>query len=110
MTRTGDKIRRFLSTGVATLMLSLSVAVPFMERAELVDEPVAESEHNPATCPPPHDHRLCTQVGANLAVPAASDERPLPASSVLRIGRTTRADAVSSAHADDTRSRAPPLA
>ena len=49
------------------LMLTLSIAVPVLERADLADEPVVESEHNPAECPPGHDHTICTLVGANLS-------------------------------------------
>lgn len=109
MTRIGDTVRRFLSTGVAALMLSLSVALPLMERAELLSEPVAESEHDPATCPPPHDHRVCTQVGANLAVPSASHEHALPTGHVFRVAHRTDAAALSAAHADGNRSRAPPI-
>ena len=51
------------------LMLVMTVAMPVLERSELVNEPVAESEHNPATCPTGHDHTVCTQIGANVAAP-----------------------------------------
>ena len=56
-------------------MLTLGVVIPVLERAETVNEPVAESEHNPATCPSGHDHTVCTQVGANLPARVESDAR-----------------------------------
>jgi hypothetical protein len=55
-------------------MLVLSVAVPALERSELVNAPVAESEHQPGTCPAGHDHTICTQVGANLALRTQTHE------------------------------------
>jgi len=55
-------------------MLSLSVAVPVLERADLVHEPVAESQHAPGSCPSAHDHTVCTQVGANLSATTPGDE------------------------------------
>ena len=91
------------------LMLCLSVAVPFMERAELVHEPVAESEHNPATCPPAHDHTVCTQVSANLAVASVSQERTLPKGTLLRVLYAERAAMPPAGLTDGNRSRAPPL-
>lgn len=61
-------VRRVPGALLATLTLVLSVAVPLMERADLSLEPVAESAHDPATCAPSHDHTICTQVGANVAL------------------------------------------
>ena len=63
-------IRRVVSTALAALVVLLSAAVPLLERADRPHEPVVESEHNPTTCPPAHDHTICTQVGSNLAVPS----------------------------------------
>lgn len=109
MKRTGDPVRRFVSMGVVTLMLAVSVAVPLMERDELVPEPVAESEHNPATCPPAHDHRVCTQVSANLAVASVSQERTLPKGAVLQLAPVGQAAVPPAGLSDGNRSRAPPL-
>jgi hypothetical protein len=61
-------VRRVPGALLATLMLLLSVVVPVLERADLSLEPVAESAHDPGTCAPSHDHTLCTQVGANVAL------------------------------------------
>lgn len=67
----GKVIRRAVSVWLAALLLALSAAVPVLERAEFAHEPAIESEHDPAHCPPAHDHTVCTQVGANLSLPAA---------------------------------------
>lgn len=110
MKRSGDRARTFVSAGAALLMLALSVAVPLIERADVVTAPVAESEHNPATCPPAHDHTVCTQMGSNLAAPAPAHEHRL-AKVVLHA--STPADAASvvpSAFPEGHPSRAPPRA
>jgi hypothetical protein len=67
MNGTSDQIRRIVSTVLATLMLTLSVAVPLMERADVTGTLAVESRHDPSTCPHGHDHRLCTQIGANFS-------------------------------------------
>lgn len=66
-------VRKSVSVWLAALMLSLSVAVPVLERADLVHAPVAESQHAPGSCPSAHDHTVCTQVGANLSATASGD-------------------------------------
>ncbi len=58
-----------MATPLAVVLLALSVAVPVMERADLTHVPVVESEHEPGSCPTPHDHTICTQVSANHAAP-----------------------------------------
>ena len=65
-------------------MIVMSVVVPVLDRAEAVHEVVVESEHNPATCPPAHDHTICTQFGANLSA-AAPPPAQLAANLVVRI-------------------------
>ena len=64
-------IRKTVSVWLSALLLTLSIAVPALERAEFAHEPAIESEHDPAHCPPAHDHTVCTQVGANLSLAAA---------------------------------------
>jgi hypothetical protein len=64
----GKAIGRVFGTLLATLMLALSVAVPLLERADLSLDPVAESAHEPGTCARAHDHTICTQVSANVAL------------------------------------------
>ena len=90
-------------------MLTLSLAVPVLERSELVDGPVAESEHDPATCPTAHDHRICTQVGANLSAPSRVQEHRL-AHAVLGVATPTETPtSVSAAFSEGHPPRAPPL-
>ena len=66
-----EVIRKTVSVLLSALLLTLSIAVPALERAEFVHESAIESEHDPAHCPPAHDHTVCTQVGANLSLTAA---------------------------------------
>jgi hypothetical protein len=75
MSRAFRRYRIAVSTPLATLMLALGVAVPVMERADFARAPVVESEHEPGTCPTPHDHTVCTQVGANHAAPGRDGAR-----------------------------------
>lgn len=56
------------SAGIPLLFLMLSVAVPLMERDDLLSQTVIESEHNPLQCQRGHDHTVCTQAGTNLLV------------------------------------------
>ena len=110
MKRRRDRARKGVSVGISLLILTLSVAVPVLERADLVDEPVAESEHNPATCPTAHDHTVCTQVGANLSAPSDVQEHQLP-HAVTRVATPIETPpGVSAAFSEGHRSRAPPLA
>ena len=95
--------------GISLLMLSLSVAVPLLERFELVDQPVVESEHNPATCPPAHDHTVCTQVSANLSAPSAAQEQRLGEAVVVATAMSEAPEIVSAAFEEGHPSRAPPL-
>jgi len=104
-----DKIRKHLAVGISLFMLVMSVAVPVLERAELFNEPVAESAHDPGECPTGHDHTICTQVGANLSAPAEGHSRGL-ATSVVRVALPTHALAGrSSLFEVGHPSRAPPL-
>ena len=77
MKRTIGLARKGASLGISLLMLAMSLTVPVLERAEMVDGPVAESEHDLATCPTAHDHRICTQVGANLSATSRVQEHRL---------------------------------
>lgn len=105
-----DPIRAALAAGLSMLMLTLSVAVPVLEQGSLFHHPVAESAHNPGECPSGHDHTICTQVGANLAIDTNDVDGPQAPSAVSL-------SAVEGHRALPTRtlgranpSRAPPLA
>lgn len=110
MTRDGGRARKGVSIGITTLMLLVSVALPVLERSEVVNEPVAESEHEPGTCPTGHDHTVCTQVGANAAAPVNATARR-PDHAVVPVATPSQTHAVASAaFAEGHPSRAPPLA
>ena len=103
-------IRRTVSVWLAALLLTLSVAVPALERAAFAHEAAVESEHDPAHCPPAHDHTVCTQVGANLsaiAAPTLVDHHQ----EVFHVTAPIEAPVVvHSVFEDGSPSRAPPLA
>jgi hypothetical protein len=110
MNRKRDVVRKHASAGLAMLMLTLSVAVPIMERGELVADTAVESEHDPARCGHPHDHRVCAQVGANLSLAAPAHEVRL---SYVVISLARPDDLQSTVHKRflaGPPSRAPPLA
>jgi hypothetical protein len=104
----GRSIRKLISAPVALVLLTLGVAAPAMERADLSRAPVMESEHEPGSCPAPHDHRICTQVSANHA--AAGAVRRDASGHAVRVVRSSERRH----HAPDARSvrstpaRAPP--
>jgi hypothetical protein len=110
MNRRGDPIRRSLSAAIVLLTLGLSVAVPVMERGTLVGETAVESHHDPSRCAHAHDHRVCTQVGANLSLASAKTGHRLPHLLV----RATAPAAAETTPSRSTREgpppRAPPLA
>ena len=110
MNRSRDIARRTLSLGLAALMLSLSVAIPVLERGELSGTLGIESSHDANRCGHVHDHRICTQLSANLSLASVSyDYVPLQVTL-----RAPRPYAPSSTHHDTffegPPSRAPPLA
>lgn len=83
----GRSIRRSVSAPVTLVLLTLGVATSAMERADLSRAPVMESEHEPGSCPAPHDHRICTQVSANHAAPGA--DRRAASGDAVRVVRST---------------------
>ena len=110
MNRSRDLASRTLSLGLAALMLSLSVAIPVLERGELSGAVGIESSHDPGRCGHVHDHRICTQLSANLSL-ASVAYRYVPLQVTLR---APRPDVPKSTHHasffEGPPSRAPPLA
>ena len=75
MTFVGRRIRRALVAPLAVLLLAPSVAIPILDRADFQHQlAIEESGHDPAHCPPGHDHDLCMQVRANHPVPTPGTE------------------------------------
>jgi hypothetical protein len=100
--------RRAISAWLSALLLVLSVAVPFVERADLDHQQRWESTHEPGACAPAHDHTVCTQVGANLSLPARPG-LPGPVLGVLDDGSLSAlAHPDRRARANGNRTRAPP--
>ena len=103
-------IRQAVSVGLSAVMFVIWISVPLLERADLVHEPVVESEHNPSTCPPAHDHTVCTQVVANLAAPSVGLEEQQQDVIVRDLSPAEIDILVHSVLAVGHPSRAPPLA
>ena len=110
MNQKGNVIRQAVSVGLSAVMLVIWISVPLLERSDLVNEPVVESEHNPSTCPPAHDHTVCTQVVANLAAPSSGLEKQQQAVVVRHLSPVEADILVHSVLAEGHPSRAPPLA
>ena len=68
-------VRKLVSIGLSATMLTIWISAPLLEQVDLVHDPIVESEHNPSTCPPAHDHTVCTQVVANLAALSGGVEK-----------------------------------
>ncbi len=58
-------VRRVIASPLVALSCLLAVALPLVERADVPQATVLESEHDPARCPKPHQHRICTQASAS---------------------------------------------
>ena len=110
MNQKGKVIRQAVSVGLSAVMLVIWISVPLLERADLVNEPIIESEHNPSTCPPAHDHTVCTQVVANLAAPSVGLEEQQQDVIVRDLSPTETDILVHSVLSEGHPSRAPPLA
>lgn len=105
-----DPMRMVLSVGISMLMLTLSVAVPLLEQGAILDHPVVENEHNPGDCPSGHDHTICTQVGANLAIASEQVASPLGRTVTVVSPVTGARTLLSGSTYEANPSRAPPLA
>lgn len=103
-------MRAVLSAGMSLIMLTLSVAVPVLEQDALFAQPIVENEHSPGECPSGHDHTICAQVGANIAIGSDGADRPLERSAVTVAPVAGAWAHVAAAEDDTNRSRAPPLA
>jgi hypothetical protein len=62
--------KRAVASVLATVMVTLSVCVPLLEREEQSHGPMVESEHSASTCVQGHDHTICTQHGASRQLPS----------------------------------------
>lgn len=110
MTRSGSRTRGLLGLVLCAVTTATSVVAPLMERGGFLSHTAVESEHDPARCASPHDHRICTQVGANMALGSRMQDQHvahvLPERAPATDARRTSARPV----VDGPPSRAPPLA
>ena len=104
-----DFTRRCVATILATVMLSLSIALPIMERGDVSGRSAVESSHDPSRCGHGHDHRICTQVGANFSLTTSGYESRL-AHVAIRVARPSEPhSAPFRTFLEGPPSRAPPL-
>jgi hypothetical protein len=68
-------LRGALGLILTALSLWSGVAVPLLDRDAWSFHAAMESQHDPATCAPAHDHRICTQVGAKHSLTNATQSR-----------------------------------
>jgi hypothetical protein len=104
------RTRKGISLATSLVILSLSVGIPMLERADLTNTPVAESTHSPVDCPRGHDHTVCTQVGANLSIVVAGHAIPLAAPEFAAAPPTLGLETAAAGFDPGHRSRAPPHA
>ena len=110
MNRQGKPVRRGIAAALTLLTLGSSVTLPLLERGTVASETAVESHHDAERCNHHHDHRVCTQVGANLSLTAGESAHRLP--NLLVSARRTasvRAWSADSNH-EGPPPRAPPLA
>jgi hypothetical protein len=104
-----ESIRRRCAPVLVTLLVSLSVLVPLLDKGELGGGYAFESEHDAATCVRAHDHTVCTQFGANHSIPTDAPRHGSVSHDAVALG--TRADQLAAPRDLHTShlSRAPPL-
>lgn len=103
-------VRKLLSLGLAAILLTLSVATPMLDRGEDFGRVSVESAHDPSRCGHPHDHRICTQMGANLSLAAPVYDHRTPHLGVRSARPEAPASVVRDSLVEGPPSRAPPLA
>lgn len=110
MNRPRDVVRKLLALGLAAILLTLSVATPVLDGGEDFGRVSVESTHDPSRCGHPHDHRICTQVGANLSLAAQVYAYRTPHVTLRSVRPQVPASEVRDSFIEGPPSRAPPLA
>jgi len=107
-TRTRRPSARWLAATVTTVLLGLSVTVPFLERSEGPDRVALEREHTDDLCGVGHDHTLCVLANTLRGkLPAPSPEPASGLAVFASIVSTPSAPSGAGAHLP-THSRDPP--
>ncbi|GMV07178.1 MAG: hypothetical protein AMXMBFR53_34530 [Gemmatimonadota bacterium] len=101
-------IRRALGGPMSALVVMLSAAVPMLDVADLRTGTTVESQHDPASCAPSHDHTVCTQVGANHALAGRAPVRTPATFAHARVPLRTLRSVLGPVLADGHPTRAPP--
>jgi hypothetical protein len=110
MARSALSVRRGVSTLLSALLVWATVAAPMLERGTLLGGGRAvESQHDLAECPDGHDHRICTQIGANRALTAQISIERLDHFSVRVAPPSAAQSSPSGSALRGPHSRAPPL-
>lgn len=111
MTLSGKGLRRALVGPLAVLLLAPGVAIPILDRADFEHTLAIEGPgHDPAHCPPGHDHDLCMQLRANHPAPTLGAAYLHPGA-VIRLALPQTPRATSPRPVRGTyRPRAPPTA
>jgi len=110
MMRSKSRARSALGLTLCLLTLASSVAVPLLDRGGFFSTPTAESEHDLSRCAPRHDHRVCTQISANLAVASETHEHHVAHVFVASALPAGPGATVAKPLLEGPPSRAPPLA
>ena len=110
MTRSESRTRKPLGLLLCVLILASSVAAPLLERGGFFTHAAVESEHDPATCAHPHDHRICTQVGANLPLAAETQGHHVAHAPQVTVSIIDTRSSSALPLVEGPPSRAPPLA
>lgn len=109
MMRPESRTRGPIGLLLCALILASSVVAPLLERGGFLANAAVESEHDPATCAHPHDHRICTQVGANLSLMSSGYDHRI-AHVVVDVGPVAEAPSASELpQLEGPPTRAPPL-
>jgi hypothetical protein len=103
-------VRTTVSAGLAVLLLVLNVAIPALESAESFGPVGIESAHDAGRCGDGHDHRICTQVGANLSLSASTYDHRTTHVTLRSALPVDPASTIHRTFLEGPPSRAPPLA
>jgi hypothetical protein len=101
-------IRRALGAPLAALAVFAGVVSPLLDSGDLHADMLLTRAQDPSSSAPSHDHRLCTQLGANQAVTSAPDVRVLANPVGVAAPIAIPPSVVPSVLADGHPTRAPP--
>ncbi len=101
--------RRPLGLLLCALILGFNLAEPLLERGGFLARAAVESEHDPATCAHPHDHRICTQVGEDLSLASRTHDQRVAGLFLDAPPTSAPSAAIDGRPLEEPPARAPPL-